>query len=90
MPYENYNRASEKGDVSGKDLEHDVNPLDRNETLSKWGFDSNKCQKCNVSNSDIGGHLIQCGKCKKAYYCSTKCFNSDLPEHQKHCKTSGL
>ena len=35
------------------------------------------------------GLLIQCAKCKQAYYCSRDCFNQDLEEHKKHC-ASGI
>jgi len=41
-------------------------------------------------NSEIDGLLIQCGMCKKAYYCSMKCFNEHLPYHQKYCGTSEI
>lgn len=33
---------------------------------------------------------MQCGKCKKAYYCSMTCFNNHLPEHQKYCGTKEI
>lgn len=29
--------------------------------------------------------VTQCAKCKKAYYCSSKCFNSHLPVHTNFC-----
>jgi len=35
------------------------------------------------------GFLIQCARCKKAYYCSTKCFNADFAIHQKYCGNTG-
>ncbi len=40
--------------------------------LSKWGFTGNQCFNCGVLNSDLNGLLMQCGKCKKAYYCGMK------------------
>jgi MYND finger len=40
--------------------------------LSKWGFTDNHCHHCGILNSDLNGLLMQCGKCKKAYYCSMK------------------
>ena len=63
------------------------NPLDDGGTLAKWGFEKNYCFKCNKHNSELDGLLMQCGKCKKAYYCGMKCFNADLVEHQKVCCT---
>ena len=58
------------------------------ETLAKWGFDKDYCMRCQKSNEEIAGLLMQCGKCKKVYYCSLKCFNDDLPTHQKICGTA--
>jgi hypothetical protein len=40
--------------------------------LSEWGFADNKCYNCGILNSDLNGLLMQCGKCKKAYYCGIK------------------
>jgi hypothetical protein len=40
--------------------------------LSKWGFTDSQCHNCGISNSDINGLLMQCAKCKRAYYCSMK------------------
>ena len=52
-----------------------------------WGFNSNQCRNCGVINSATGGFLIQCAKCRKVHYCSSKCFNSHLETHQKECNT---
>lgn len=30
---------------------------------------------------------MQCARCKQAYYCSSKCFNEALPQHQKFCES---
>lgn len=66
--YERYNH--DKDDPTAE-LEHEDHPLDRGTVLSKYGFSTNKCQKCGVSNSEIDGKLIQCGKCKRSsdYHC---------------------
>lgn len=58
--------------------------------LAHYGFSEDRCHRCGIHNSEISGLLMQCGKCKKAYYCSMKCFNDDLPWHQKFCETSHL
>jgi hypothetical protein len=57
------------------------------EILAKWGFDKDYCFRCKKHNSELSGLLMQCGKCKKAYYCGMKCFNEDLEAHQKVCNT---
>ena len=62
-------------------------PLDSSELLRKWGFTESHCAKCNVSNSELGGLLMQCGTCKKKYYCTMDCWNEDLVEHKKVCPT---
>ncbi|GKY99086.1 hypothetical protein MPSEU_000864200 [Mayamaea pseudoterrestris] len=65
--------------------------LDSMNHLKKFGFTKNSCDKCGKKNSQLDGKLIQCGKCKKAYYCSLGCFNSDLPAHHKlGCDTTEL
>ena len=46
--------------------------------------------KCGVLNSQVEGMLFQCGKCKRAYYCSAQCFNADLVNHQVYCNTGKL
>lgn len=33
--------------------------------LNDWGFDDSKCHYCGISNSELNGLLMQCGKCKK-------------------------
>jgi MYND finger len=55
-----------------------------------FGFSETQCHNCGVSNDDIGGFLLQCATCKKAYYCGMKCFNENLPFHQKFCITNLL
>jgi hypothetical protein len=65
--------------------------LDSDTHLAKFGFKQNFCDKCGKKNSEIDGKLIQCGKCRKRYYCSRKCFNNDLQAHIKTgCETSEL
>lgn len=58
---------------------------DSPEMLGSYGFSSNHCAKCGAFNSEIGGMLMQCGRCKKVCYCSSKCFNDHLANHQKFC-----
>ena len=70
--------------------EETTHPLDQPELLSKWGFQASACQRCGLKNSQLQGKLLQCGKCKKAYYCSKLCFNQDLTAHQKFCSTERL
>ena len=65
--------------------------LDSMTHLKKFSFTKNSCDKCGKKNSEIDGKLMQCGKCKKAYYCSIDCFNSSLPAHHKlGCDTVAL
>ena len=45
---------------------------DTDRILSKWGFTDNTCHNCLKRNSDLHGLLMQCAKCKKAYYCGMK------------------
>ncbi len=60
------------------------------DTLVHYGFAEDRCHRCGIHNSEISGLLMQCGKCKKAYYCSMKCFNDDLAWHQQFCQTSRI
>ena len=55
-----------------------------------FGFSDSNCHNCGIHTSEIGGFLMQCAKCKKAYYCGMKCFNEHLPKHQAYCQTAGL
>jgi MYND finger len=55
-----------------------------------FGFSETQCHNCGISNDDIGGFLLQCATCKRAYYCGMKCFNENLPFHQKFCNTNLL
>jgi hypothetical protein len=72
------------------EAEDETHPLDSLELMSKWGFNATNCRKCNKSNSECSSLLLQCGKCKKAYYCSMVCFNDDLVSHQEFCTTTAL
>lgn len=65
-----------------------VQSLNDDSVLSKWLFDKNYCFHCGKKNSELDGLLMQCGKCRQAYYCSMKCFNADLEAHQKICNTA--
>ena len=58
--------------------------------LKNWGFDSDHCSHCGKDNNEIAGLLLQCGKCRQAYYCSQQCFNDGLPIHRKQCTTGRL
>ncbi|GAX26194.1 hypothetical protein FisN_16Lh010 [Fistulifera solaris] len=60
------------------------------DTLVHYGFAEDRCHRCGIHNREISGLLMQCGKCKKAYYCSMKCFNDDLSWHQQFCQTSRI
>ena len=59
------------------------------DNLKRWGFKTNKCLCCGKSNSEAQGRLMQCARCKKAYYCSNECYNEHLPVHQKVCTAKG-
>jgi hypothetical protein len=63
---------------------------DSDRILSKWGFTDNQCHKCGVLNSDLNGLLMQCGKCKKAYYCGMKVRFSSLRECPSSCSNPEL
>lgn len=65
-----------------------VKSLNDDSVLSKWLFEKNYCFHCGKKNSELDGLLMQCGKCRQAYYCSMKCFNADLEAHQKICNTA--
>lgn len=77
--------------VSAKiDPLHESKRLDDVDEMMDWGFDATHCFRCGIHNSEIEGTLIQCGKCKMAYYCSMKCFNDDLMVHREYCQTGAL
>ena len=54
------------------------------------GFAVDRCERCGIHNDEIGGVMMQCSKCKNAYYCSMKCFNEDMERHLKFCNTGEL
>lgn len=62
-----------------------INNSDINGTYGKA-----RVYRVSADKNDDTGLLMQCGKCKKAYYCSMKCFNEHLPEHQKYCGTKEM
>jgi MYND finger len=65
--------------------------LDSSSHLREWNYrGTSRCDRCGISNSELEGLLIQCAKCKHAYYCSMACFNQDLERHQAFCRTSKL
>ena len=64
--------------------------LDDAQHLQRWGFSTNHCSCCGIHNSQIEGRLIQCARCKKAYYCSPKCYNEHLPVHSQKCRAGVL
>lgn len=99
-------KTARRGSTGGIDtLEHSVNvttpakessekttvAVDTEEdSRSLFGFSETCCHACGVDNTTIGGSLLQCAICKRAYYCGMKCFNEHLPIHQKFCQTSAL
>jgi hypothetical protein len=62
----------------------------KEEAKSLYGFSETDCHCCGVSNTEIGGFLLQCASCRRAYYCSMDCFNKHLPKHLEFCETSAL
>ena len=54
------------------DVKSKTEYYDTDRILSKWGFTDNTCHNCLKKNSDLHGLLMQCAKCKKAYYCGMK------------------
>lgn len=64
--------------------------LDNTGHLRDWNFRGSKCDRCGLPNSKVQGLLIQCGLCKNAHYCSQRCFNEDLVNHQAVCLSSVL
>ena len=64
--------------------------LNDDQLLKAYGFDESICHRCGLKNSEISGLLLQCGKCKRAYYCGRDCFNKDLERHQQFCTTADL
>ena len=64
--------------------------FDNESSLKAWGFKTSQCTCCGVQNSELSGLLMQCGKCKQAYYCSSECFNKHFPVHTKECNTGRM
>jgi MYND finger len=54
------------------------------------GFAETTCHGCGVTNEAIGGYLLQCDTCRRAYYCGQNCFNAHLVTHQQLCRTNIL
>jgi len=56
----------------------------------KSGVESSKvkrcCVKCGISEG-TKGKLMQCSRCKLAYYCSKDCQKADWKSHKEFCKT---
>jgi hypothetical protein len=53
-------------------------------------FNNQHCFNCYVRNSDIDHCLMECGRCKKFYYCGIACFNAHLDVHMKYCQTGKI
>ena len=64
--------------------------FDSMDTLSDWGFQRNACDRCGKPNSEVEGLLMQCSRCRNAYYCSVDCFTADTEEHSKWCQVGIL
>jgi hypothetical protein len=64
--------------------------LDDTSHLKHWNFRGARCDRCGIPNSQVAGLLMQCGICKNAHYCSRKCFNDDLEDHQEHCESATI
>lgn len=50
-----------------------------------------RCDCCNKSREEVGlNHLLYCGRCKKAYYCSEECQKTQWKSgHKKYCREPG-
>lgn len=59
--------------------------MENPEELRDWLFFGTHCSTCGVPNAKIGGRLMQCGRCRGAFYCSSRCFNSDAARHAEFC-----
>ena len=64
--------STDQGLSSCVNVQSKTEYYDNDRILSKWGFSDNICHCCEKKNSDLHGLLMQCAKCKKAYYCSMK------------------
>jgi len=64
--------------------------LEREEHLAQQGFSSTCCMKCNKDFVDADGFLMQCSRCKLAYYCSYACMNADYDHHSQYCGVPGF
>ena len=64
--------------------------LDTSSHLRQWNYRGTRCDRCGTPNSAVAGLLLQCGKCKSAYYCTSACFNADLQRHTAFCQTARL
>ena len=56
------------------------------ESVFEWEFSDTSCNYCGIDSKKIGGALMNCFRCKMAYYCSCKCMNDDLQRHSFFCK----
>jgi hypothetical protein len=43
---------------------------DKEKTLSMYMFKESCCTFCQKTMDELDGKLMQCGKCKKVYFCS--------------------
>jgi hypothetical protein len=46
------------------------------------------CGCCRRRTRAIDGLMLQCGRCRKAYYCTMECFNQDMDNHVQFCRTN--
>lgn len=60
-------------------------------SLFEQDFDTlttKSCAKCKINKSEA--ELLQCTKCKKAFYCSKECQQQDWIFHKTHCSESKI
>jgi len=74
-------KISERTDP--QDLEKQLDDLSY---MQQWGFTGTRCDTCGKSNSELGGTLIQCGKCNQVQYCNWACLKKNEAKHLPECE----
>ncbi|GFH61291.1 hypothetical protein CTEN210_17767 [Chaetoceros tenuissimus] len=48
--------------------------------------DTQFCDNCSKTDTDVGFKVRVCSRCKSAYYCSRECQVEDWPKHKRICE----
>jgi len=55
------------------------------DSVKGFGFYGTHCSCCGIDNASLGGRLMQCSRCKKAWFCGPKCFRKYAIIHETYC-----